>query len=463
MKKITLGVFEMLNPNNGMPTWKHPLAKADRYDKVDYWIEVAQLLEGAGFDFLFFADTYGYATIAGELPANVAKHGIQFTGFDPMLMISALAQATTNLGFVLTSPTTVEKPYATARRFGTLDHFTDGRIGWNIVTGSSQATTDALFGVTDHGTHDSRYDVADEFVDLCLQYWEGAWDDDALRNDPASDTFIDPAKLHKISHRGEHFSSEGYFAIPPSAQRSPVLFQAGTSARGRAFAARNAEAVLIQGQTIVKAAEHVADIRLQAVKHGRNPDDVKVITGVTVTVAATEEEARAKRAELDEQYTREDAAVIFAGFTGVDLSLMDPDTPLTDLSSDQGQTLVDRFVRPGTPVPTVGEVLDNFRSKANRGFQITGSAAQVADELLAIVEGADVDGFMIEPTFGGPEAFADFIEQVMPLLAERGLLEPKIENLTLRERLNRPGVPRLVDSHPGSRFRPSQPEGSAQA
>ncbi|TIH36608.1 NtaA/DmoA family FMN-dependent monooxygenase [Subtercola vilae] len=489
MKKLSLGVFDMMNPSNGMPTWRHPNGRADRYSDVGYWIGVAQLLETAGFDFLFFADTYGYPTIDGELPSQVATAGIQFPGFDPMLMIAALAQATTRIGFVVTSPTTVEKPYASARRYATLDHYTNGRIGWNIVTGSSQATVDKLFGVTDETTHDSRYDIGDEFVDISLALWEGGWHDDAWVMDAARGMLVDPAKLHRTEYEGRYLSASGYFAVPPSRQRSPVLFQAGTSARGRAFAARNAEVVLIQGQTVEKAAAHVAEIRAVAVGHGRASGDIKVISGVTVTVAATSEEAWAKRRELEALYEVDDAAVIYAGFTGVDYRGVDPATPLVVGTSDQGQTLVDRFAggsggggagagsgaAGGARVPTVGEVLESFRMKANRGFQVTGSPAEVADELIAIAEGSDIDGFMLEPTFGDEQAYVEFIELVLPLLVARGAVgaaatggaaaaaaaaetaatSPAATSPTLRERLFEPGRARLPATHPGARFRPA--------
>jgi FMN-dependent oxidoreductase (nitrilotriacetate monooxygenase family) len=457
-KELILGVFEMLNPNNGMPTWTDPRAKGDSWNTVDHWVALAKLLDTHDVDFLFFADTYGYATIDGRMPDAVASHGIQFPGLDAMLLLSALARETERLGLVVTSPTTVERPYATARRFASLDHFTAGRAGWNIVTGSSQTTTDALFGLADTGTHDSRYDVADEFVDVCLELWEGGWDDDAVVRDRDRGVLVDPSRLHPIEHRGAHFTASGQFAVTPGEQRSPVLFQAGTSARGRAFAARNAEAVLIQGQSIARAAEHVADIRVQAQKHGRDPRAVQVITGATITVARTHEEAVGLRRELDSLYTIEDAAVIFAGFTGVDMTGLDPDQPLTEIDSDQGQTLVDRFVRPGRPVPTVRAVLDDFRMKANRGFQITGDPEEVADELESIATGSDLDGFMLEPTFGGIDAFADFLELVQPILRDRGLLpQPRTDRRpTLRERMTHtPGARRLPAGHPGARFRTS--------
>ncbi|GAA3693928.1 LLM class flavin-dependent oxidoreductase [Arthrobacter ginkgonis] len=484
MKKLSLGVFEMLNPNNGLPTLSHPQNKTATWDSIDYWASLARTLDDAGFDFLFFADTYGYPTLDGTLPDAVVRHGIQFPGLDPMLMISALARETRRLGFVVTSPTTVERPYATARRFASLDQYTGGRIGWNVVTGSSQATTDALFGLGGGATHDSRYDAADEFVDLCLNFWEGGWEDDAVVR--TADAYADPARVHPTVHDGTHFSAHGTFAVAPTPQRTPVLFQAGTSARGRAFAARNAECVFIQGQSIAQAARVVAEIRAEAVRAGRDPRSIRIVSGTTITVAPTPAEAAGRRAALEAQYTLEDAAVMFSGFTGVNLVGVDPALPLTEVggpsssapssnapSSNQGQTLVDRYVRPGEPIPTVGDVLDRFRLTALRGFQVTGTPDQVADELEAIAEGTGLDGFMLEPTFGGPAAFTDFIDLVLPLLRERGLVPPEnpvppaagagegpTPAPTLRERLTG-GGPRLPQAHPGSRFRRARPAGPA--
>jgi len=251
--------------------------------------------------------------------------------------------------------------------------------------------------------------------------------------------------------------------VAPTPQRTPVLFQAGTSARGRAFAARNAECVFIQGQSIAQAAKVVAEIRAEAVRAGRDPESIRIVSGTTITVAATAGEAAGRRAALEAQYTLEDAAVMFAGFTGVNLVGVDPALPLTEvgaLSSHQGQSLIDRYVRDGEPVPTVGDVLGRFRLTALRGFQVTGTPEHVADELEAIVAGTGLDGFMLEPTFGGPEAFTDFIDLVLPLLRERGLVPPPAPAgqhgttpaPTLRERLTG-GGPRLPPAHPGSRFR----------
>jgi FMN-dependent oxidoreductase (nitrilotriacetate monooxygenase family) len=446
-KKIVLGVFEMMNPSNGMPTWTDERGRGDDWDDLEYWVSLARELDAAGFDFLFFADTYGYATLGGRMPEEVASHGIQFPALDPMLAIATLARETENLGFVVTSPTTVERPYATARRFATLDRLTGGRIGWNIVTGSSQATTDELFGVTEKLTHDERYDAADEFLDTCLRYWEHSWDDDAEVRDRTRGVYADPAGLHRVEVEGRFQRSRGIFAVPPTPQRTPVLFQAGTSDRGRAYAARNAEAVFIQGQSIESAASHVRDIREQAVLNGRLPEDVSVVTGMTVTVAATSEEARMLRDEYERLLGFDDAAVMFAGITGLDLTGLDPDARVVDLKTDLGQTLVQRYARQD-PDMRVGQILDQFRTKAIRGFQITGSPVEVADEIERIVDGSGIDGIMLEPTFGGPDAYRAFIELVVPILAERGRLGGPAS--TLRERFT--GAPRLPETHRARRL-----------
>ena len=432
-KRIRLGVFEMMNPSNGMPTWTDPRGRGDDWDDLDHWVTLARELDAAGFDFLFFADTYGYATLDGRMPEEVAAHGIQFPALDPMLAIAALARETESLGFVVTSPTTVERPYATARRFATLDRLTGGRIGWNIVTGSSQATTDELFGVTEQLTHDERYDAADAFLDTCLRYWEHSWDDDAEVRDRASGVYADPAKLRPVEVEGRFQRSRGIFAVPPTPQRTPVLFQAGTSDRGRAYAARNAEAVFIQGQTIASAAAHVQDIREQAVKNGRAADDVAVVTGMTVTVAPTSEEARMLRAEYEALLGLDDAAVMFAGITGLDLTGLDPEMRVVDLKTDLGQTLVQRYARQD-PDMRVGQILDQFRTKAIRGFQVTGSPVEVADEIERIVDGSGIDGIMLEPTFGGLDAYHAFIELVLPILVDRGRAggpDPRVRSLSL--------------------------------
>jgi long-chain alkane monooxygenase len=459
-----LGVFEVTAPQvGGTLSWHHPYSDSVHHREQQHWIDVAQLLEAAGFDFLFFADGYGYPTMNGELPAAVTRGGLNFTGIDPMLLISTLAHHTSRLGFVVTSSTGIDHPVAMARRFATLDHLTGGRIGWNVVTGASQDTIAGLFGHTEMTQHDTRYEIAREYVDLCLQLWEGCWEDEALVQDKESGVFADRDKLHRIEHVGKHFRSSGFFTVVPSPQRTPVLFQAGTSNAGREFAAGQAECVFLQGTTLPHAAANVADIRARAAANGRDPRAVKVLVGATVTVAATHEEALARRAEFENLQTDEVAAAIYAGNTGVDLSVLDPDLPLSQIydnpSGDarigqMGQSNIERFKRPDGSWPLVREVLDELRGRGTRGFTVVGDPVEVADQLEEIMDVTDVDGFLLEAIFS-PGDHELFCELVVPELRRRGRLpmDPAQDTGTLRQRLGADS-PRLAKDHPGARYVP---------
>ena len=444
-KPLSLGVFEILTPSNGVPTWRHPQGRGDRYADPSYWIGVAKLLDDAGFDFLLFADSYGYPIVDGSVPDEVLSHGILFPGYDPLLLVTALSQAAPSLGIVVTSSTSLEQPLPTARRFATLDAFTKGHIGWNVVTGSTTQVTEGLFGIT-HYDHDTRYDVADEFVDLCRSLLEDVWESDAVVFDRDRNVLIDPARVHPLSYRGDYFSSHGLFKVPPGPQRTPVLFQAGASGRGRDFGARNAEAMFIQGQNAEQAKAASTDIRTRVAAAGRDPHSLKIISGVTVTVAPTREEALAKREELEAQFSMDDAAVLFAGFTGIDLRALDRSMRIDDIPrTDQGQTPLDRY-RTVEGIETVQDVLDAFRVQ-ERGFVITGSPREVAEELIETAEIADIDGYMLEPTFGDSTAYSEFIELVLPELEALGAWQQPDRTKTLRERL---GFPSATPS-----FRPS--------
>ena len=460
MKRMHLGVFEVAGPQvGGTLSWPHPRSDSLRFHELDYWFRIAQLLDTAGFDFLFFADGYGYPAIDGDLPDLAVRAGINFPALDPALIIPTLAHHTERLGFVVTSSTGLDHPVQTARRFATLDHLTGGRIGWNIVTGASQDTVAQLFGHTGMTQHDARYDQADEYVDLALTLWEGSWEDDALVGDKDSGVFADPDKLHRIEYRGEHFRSSGYFTVDPSPQRTPVLFQAGTSARGRAYAARNAECVFVQGTTVEQTRANVADIRARAAENGRDPRGIRVMVGVTVTVAASHDAAVALRREFDALQTDEVVAVLYAGNTGIDLLALNPDLPLTQLNNgagpagQMGQSNIDRFLgSAGRPAPTVREILDQLRGRGTRGFEVVGSPTEVADQLERLMDDTDLDGFLLEPIFD-PADLEDFAALVVPELRRRGRMPAVPATGSLRAQLTATGDPHLAGDHPGAAFR----------
>ncbi|MCU1527911.1 MAG: class flavin-dependent oxidoreductase [Frondihabitans sp.] len=459
MKQMHLGLFDVAGPQvGGTLSWTHPRSNSSAFTDLEHWVVLARVLDEAGFDFLFLADNYGFPSIGGELADMAARGGINFPIIDPAVIISALARETTRLGFVVTSSTGLDHPVQTARRFATLDHLTNGRIGWNIVTGGAQDTVAGLFGHKKMTAHDDRYEMADDYIDLALKLWESGWEDDALVLDRVNSVYADHSKIHRIEHEGAHFSSSGYFTVPPSPQRTPVLFQAGTSDRGRAFAARNAEAVFVQATTLERTADAVADIRAKAAALGRDPHSIVTMVGVTITVAETHDAAVAQRAEFDALQTDEVVAALYAHNTGIDLLSLDPDGTLAQVigkgaAGQTGQTNIDRFMGGnGKPALTVREVLNELRGRGTRGFAVTGSPVEVADQLEEIMAVTDLDGFLLEPIFE-PTDVEDFARLVVPILRERGRMPASPLTGTLREQILGTPTPYLADEHPGAALR----------
>ncbi|MDO9397850.1 MAG: NtaA/DmoA family FMN-dependent monooxygenase [Herbiconiux sp.] len=454
---LILGIFQYIGPNGTVgAAWQHPDDTSAEFTSLRHWTELAKTFEAAKLDFLFLADSYGFPALDGELiPASV-REGRGIPHGDPMPLVSALAAVTEKLGFILTASTTVEPPAANARRFATLDHFTDGRIGWNVVTGSSGATAAALMG-KDLIPHDRRYDMADDYVDLSLTLWEGSWEDDALVLDKQAAVYADPEKVHLAHHEGPYFRTDGILNLPPSPQRTPLLVQAGASGRGREFAGRNAEAVFVGGGEPETVAANVCGIRESAVAAGRSGSDIKILVGALLLAGATSEDAWAKHAEMLAMSTDEGAAAVYAGNTGVDLLALDPDRPIAQTSTEMGQSNLERYLgRDGKPAPLVRDILENFRRTGINGSVFVGTGEEVADQIEEFVAATGVDGFLIQPHLT-PGTYDDLIEFVLPVLRERGLARDEYVGDTLRERMFPEGGPHLPASHRGHAFRVGRP------
>src|SRR3954447_17623915 len=273
--------------------WKHPQDQSWRYKDVRYWTELAELLERGRFDGLFIADVLGTYDVYGGSDEAAIRQAAQIPVNDPLLLVSAMGLVTENLGFGITTGTGFEHPYPFARRMSTLDHLTGGRIGWNVVTGYLPAAARNM-GQTDQPAHDARYDHADEYLEVLYKLWEGSWEDDAVVRDAETGVFTHPAKVHEIGHEGKHFALPGIHISEPSPQRTPVIYQAGASPRGIAFAAGNAEAIFVAAPTKEVLAGQVKRIRDALEAAGRDRYSAKIYTLLTIITDETPEKAQAK-------------------------------------------------------------------------------------------------------------------------------------------------------------------------
>ncbi len=460
-KRLILNAFAMNTASHIVHgLWKHPETRQRNFDDLDVWVDLVKTLEKGKFDTLFLADVIGlYNDYRGGWKAYVDE-GLQIPSNDPSVLISALAYNTEHLGLAFTSSTIQAHPFEFARRISTLDHVSKGRVAWNIVT-NFQENGYKNFGYEGLVEHDERYRRGEEYVEVTYKLWEGSWQDDALERDiSAGGRFSDPAKIHKINHEGEFFKVEGPHLPSPSPQRTPVLFQAGSSPAGRAFAARHAEGVFLIAPNPAVAKNVVDDTRRLAVQFGRQADDVKFFPGLTFVIGSTEEEARRKEAEIEELVSVDGQLAHMAGGAGIDLGHADHDEPLADIVDKVpgvrsiAQGIIDAAA-PGE-VPTVGD-LARITAKTTR---IVGTPEQIADQ-LEVWQESGIDG--INVTYNTlPGSFADFVEHLTPELQKRGLQQSEYAEGTLREKLFGRG-PTLPEYHPARGYKQWEldPEGAA--
>jgi FMN-dependent oxidoreductase (nitrilotriacetate monooxygenase family) len=451
-KKILLNAFTMNSVGHichGM--WTHPRDQSPDYVSLDYWVRLAQTLERGKFDGLFMADVIGANDVFGGSAAAALHDSIQVPINDPLMLVSAMAYATRHLGFGVTANLTYEKPYLLARRFSTLDHLTKGRIGWNVVTGYLDSAARAM-GLTEQIKHDDRYDMADDYLDLIYKLWEGSWEDDAVLRDRAAGRFTDPSKVHRIKHEGPFYQLDAIHLCEPSPQRTPVLYQAGGSPRGRAFAARHAECVFTNSLTESLTKTIVGDIRRRAVEYGRLPSDIKVFAGVIVIVDKNEKAAREKFEEYQRYANPAGGLTHFCASIGVDLSRYELDEPIAIAQTQAMGAALESITRYSPDSPwTVRRLLDLMKM-GSRNTPIVGSPSQVADRLAEFVNETDVDGFNLMRAVT-PESYEDFVDLVVPELQSRGLYKEDYAEGTLREKLFDGEGPKLSSRHYGTRFR----------
>ena len=449
-KRMLLNAFSMncvSHIQHGL--WVRDDTRQLEYTQLDPWVELAQILEKGCFDALFLADVVGvYDTYRGGAETSITE-GMQVPSNDPALLIPTMAHATENLGFAVTSSVLQTHPFSLARQMSTLDHLTRGRIAWNIVTSYLQ-NAGTNFGLGGLPSHDERYDLADEYLEVTYKLWEGSWEDDAVLGDTERGIYADPAKVHPIDHVGKHYEVAGPHLSEPSPQRTPLLFQAGSSTRGRRFAAKHAECIFITGsrESLSGEASVIKDVRAQAAGLGRRPEDILFFPGVSPVVGGTEAEAKAKEAEYIEQFNTEGSLAHMSGSIGVDLAAIDLDLPLETIDSNAMRGSIKALIE-STPNKTQ-TFRDLVRNRFARQF-LTGAPEQIADALQEWQE-IGADGFNIVYSVT-PGTFVDFIDGVVPVLQARGLVQREYSPGPLRQKIF--GDPKLPERHAAAAYRRS--------
>ncbi len=422
--------------------WRRADSRQLEYTALDTWVDLAKLLEQARFDSLFLADVVGTYDIYKGGPETSIREGMQIPVNDPSLLIPAMAHATKHLGFAYTGSILAEHPFNFARRASTLDHLTNGRVAWNVVT-SYLPNAARNLGFGDLPQHDDRYDRGDDYLNVLYKLWEASWEDGAVVRDRIRGIYADPSKVHAIDHRGPYYEVPGPHLCEPSPQRTPLLFQAGASDRGREFAARHAECVFIVGGG---RAELIADIRARAANYGRRPEDIKMCLAVSLVIGGTEAEAQAKADDLSQLLSLEGGLAHMSGHLGVDLSAYDPALPVGDFEFNGVLGFLKSFA---AHAPDRQLTFGDLARRQMSGQWMVGSAEQIADRLAALGE-SGVDGFnLVYATT--PGTFVDFIEGVAPILKQRGLMQTEYSPGPLRQKIF--GCATLPDRHPGAAFR----------
>ncbi|WP_405180466.1 LLM class flavin-dependent oxidoreductase [Nocardia sp. NBC_01377] len=408
--------------------WRHPQSRPERIYDVSYYQEIGRTAEAAKLDAVFFAD-------GPALRADVKHNAV--SGLEPITLLTAIATATTHLGLIATASTTYYEPYNLARLFSTLDHISGGRAGWNIVTTGTDLAA-ANFGLEAHPDHAERYARAREFVDAVVSLWD-SWEDDAILLDKEAGIYADPDKIHQIDFVGEHLKVRGPFNAPRTPQGHPVLVQAGASNDGRAFAGKYAEAIFTAHQRLVDAQAFYSDIKAQARAFGRDPDQIKILPGISPFIADTEAEAKKLEREFNELTVPDYGLKQLESIAGTSLRHLPLDGPVPlELFSDAGDVTDNSRSRLQVVAgivererPTVRGLL--HRLAGARGHRVfAGTPEQVADTIEEWFRNGAADGFNVMPPYypGGLEVFA---RTVVPILQERGIFRTEYTGTTLRD------------------------------
>lgn len=430
-KQFHLGWFQTFQANE----WKTPYTLSEGVPFTgDFYVELAQALERACFDYLMLEDTVGIPRGLEGTTAEALENGWSCPKQDPIPLAAKVGALTRQLGVVATMSTTFYHPYALARLASTMDSLMSGRFGWNIVT-SAKDEAAQNFGMDEMPEHDLRYEIAEEFVELVNALCD-SWEPDAIVRDREKGIYIDPTKVHDVDFVGKHFKSRGPLTCVRSPQGRPVYLQAGGSPAGRAFAAKNADAIIAVASGGVEGMkEYRADIRAQAAAAGRDPDDVKVMFLFSPILGETEAEARAKIKTVSEDEMPERLKALSSGYYA-DFTKMNLDEPIPYFVTRGEQGSLTAFAQWGTG-KTLRECIQARAVGGSSGIEAVGTPDQVADLMADLMEEVGGDGFLI-PGDGGHltrHRIIEICDGLVPALQARGLTRTSYSHDLLRDNL----------------------------
>lgn len=410
--------------SGNMSAWRHPAAQADASINFDFVKNTAIKAEEGKLDFLFVAD--GLYINEKSIPHFLNR-------FEPLTVLSALAAITSRLGLVGTVSTSYSDPFTVARQFASLDHLSNGRAGWNVVTSPLEGSA-KNFSREKHPEHALRYRIADEYLDVVKGLWD-SWEEDAFTRDKATGQYFDPAKLHTLDHHGDFFQVAGPLNIGRTPQGRPIIFQAGASDDGKKLAARHADAIFTHHETLEAAQEFYRDVKSQLERFGRSPEELHIFQGVSLIVGKNAEDVE-RQYQVTAALVSIKDALNYLGryFEHHDFSQYPLDAPFPDvgeLGQNSFRSTTDEIKRYARELGlTLRQVALEAATPRPR---FHGTAQQVADGLQHWFDTFAADGFIIQG--GTPDTFPRFVDEVVPVLQARGLFRTEYPGTTLRESL----------------------------
>jgi FMN-dependent oxidoreductase (nitrilotriacetate monooxygenase family) len=415
-------------------SWRYPSADLG-FLTMDYYRRIAATLEAGKFDCVFFDDRLAMPGVYGNSVADAVRYGARPIKLDLTAVLGGIIGATERIGVGATYSTTYYDPFHVARTFATLDHLSGGRAAWNVVTSVNDSEAQN-FGLESHLGHDERYDRAHEFLEAVSALWD-SWEDDALIMDRASGEFADPAKVHEINHTGKYFSVRGPLTVPRTPQGRPTILQAGSSGRGREFAAEWADVIFTGDPGLAVAQQHYADQKARIAETGRDPDSVKQLPMAYAVVGETQAIAEEKERLFLDAYVHPVASLaLLSEVLNYDFAKHDLDDPVTDamMGASSGVRGLAEGVRRHLDREVTVRDLAAHRATLLQGPRFVGTPERVADQMQEWFEAGACDGFVLAATHL-PGAFEEFVRMVVPVLQQRGLFRREYTGTTLRDHL----------------------------